>query len=163
MLKQIEFGKYLSNGCLFCPNAFSEILYDYELMMYTTNGKHDELWFWIVSTLNKVQCIGLDYTYSWCLDEDVCLDKTDSDLTNINCDPKTIAGYNARINEKLNAELTKVVLEKPVKFFVTHNNILAILGNLTHIYSIYRNFPIEVICDKTIVKSWQTILARMAS
>lgn len=64
-LGQKEFGKYLSNACLFPPRCFSEDLYDYDSFRYVTNGMHDELWFWIASTLNGTRCVGLDYTFSY--------------------------------------------------------------------------------------------------
>ena len=50
-LGQREFGKYLSNACLFPPGCFGDGLYDYEGFQYVTNGMHDELWFWIMSTM----------------------------------------------------------------------------------------------------------------
>ena len=64
-LMQKEWGKYLSNACLFPPNCFSDELYDYDTFYYITQGNNDELWFWIMSTLNGVQSIGLNNTYSY--------------------------------------------------------------------------------------------------
>ena len=47
-LGQKEWGKYLSNCALFPPKIFDgSDLFDYNKMMYCTNGNHDELWFWI--------------------------------------------------------------------------------------------------------------------
>jgi len=73
-LKQMQFGKWLSNGCLVPSWAFTDLLLDFDKMMELTGGNHDELWFWCVATLNGVQCIGLDATYSLSTDMDVIID-----------------------------------------------------------------------------------------
>lgn len=161
-LLQMEYGKYLSNACLFPPKAFTDLIFDYDSMMEITNGNHDELWFWIVSTLNGVKCIGLDYTFSLSADEGVQLCSTDSDLTNINADPETISEYNRKINEKYGNALMGVVMKNPVVFNATHSNIFSIIGNIYSINSIYGRFPILVNADETVSTSWIQYLARTA-
>ena len=163
MLNQIEYGKYLSNGCLFPPNSFTDMLFDYDEMMHITNGNHDELWFWLVSTLKGVPCIGLDYTYSHSIDDGVCLSPTESDLTNINNKQATIDGYNQRINAKYKKQLNDVLMSNPVKFFISHDTILKFTGNIKLINMLYGNFPIEIVCDSTIVKSWHIYLCKCLS
>lgn len=132
-------------------------------MMHITNGNHDELWFWLVSTLKGVPCIGLDYTYSHSIDEGVCLTPTESDLTNINNKKDTIDGYNIRINAKYKDRLNDILMNNPVKFFISHDSILKLTGNINMVHALYGNFPIQVYCDKTIVKSWLSYLSHVAN
>jgi len=157
-LNQIEYGKYLSNGCLFPPRAFTDMLFDYDEMMYITNGLHDELWFWLVSTLNYVPCIGLDYTYSYGLDVGVELERTNLDLSNVNNGENAIEGYNRRINEKYGRRLSEVFDNSPVKFFLNHGNVLAFTGNIDEIHRLYGNLNMQVICDKKMATSWRVYL-----
>ena len=161
-LLQREYGKYLSNACLFPPRCFSDLLFDYDSMMYVTNGFHDELWFWIVSTLNGVACVGLDYTFSLSIDEGVQICQMESDLTNTNANPQTIAGYNKRLTEKYGEQIKNVMENNPTTFYITHSNILAITGNMGFIHALYGNIPLKVICDKTVSESWIMHLSRIA-
>ena len=153
-LLQREYGKYLSNSCLFPPRAFTDLLFDYDQMMNITNGNHDELWFWIVSTLNGVKCIGLDYTYSLSIDEGVQICHTESDLTNINANKDVISGYNARLNEVYGDKLRDIVLNNSVEFKINHSNLLSLTGNAGMMNYLYGNFPISIILDDTVPKSW---------
>ncbi len=162
MMLQVEYGKYLSNACLFPPNSFTDLLFNYDEMMYITNGHHDELWFWIVSTLKGVPCIGLDYTFSLSIDEGVQLCNMESDLTNINADANTIEGYNVRLNERYGKQLSEILLNNPVKFYVTHSSVLKLTGNIGMINALYGNFPIHVICDNTVSTSWISYISRIA-
>ena len=162
-LLQVEYGKYLSNACLFPPNAFTDMLFDYDAMMHITNGDNDELWFWIVSTLKGVPCVGLDYTFSLSIDEGVQLCHMESDLTNVNAKPEVIEGYNVRVNEKYGDALNEVLMKNPVKFYVDHGSVLKLVGNLQMVHAIYCNFPIQVICDGTVSGSWIKHIQTMAS
>ena len=68
-VNQYQWGKYLSNCCLFPPHVFDNTdLMDYNKMMTCTNGTHDELWFWVNSTLNNVKCVGLNYIRTFAYD-----------------------------------------------------------------------------------------------
>lgn len=157
-LKQKEYGKYLSNGCLFCPNCLTDLVYDYDTYFNITNGANDEVWFWIVSTLNNVKVIGLDRTFSWEMDENVCYEKASNDLTNINCKPEIIQKYNDKFDELYHDQISKILSENYVEFNCNHSNILAICGQMNWIYTLYRNFNIMFVCDKTIGKSWLNYL-----
>ena len=128
-------------------------------MIELTDGNHDELWFWLVSTLNNIPCIGLDYTYSNSIDDGVCLAPTETDLTNINKDQKTIDRYNRRLNEIYGKDLRSILLENPVRFSISHDSILKFTGNIKLINHLYGNFPIILECDDTIVASWVKYLA----
>ena len=153
-LMQREWGKYLSNACLFPPNCFTDELYDFDKFSYITEGNHDELWFWIVSTLNGVQCIGLNNTFSYQLDEGVTFEHDSGALSHINANPDTIAGYNARLNEVFGKQMIAQIEAKPIVFNVSKDNVLAFCALARGIYKLYGRYRIEVHCDETIVASW---------
>ena len=98
-LEQEEFGKYLSNACLFPPNCFSDEIFNYENFYKLTHGNHDELWFWISSTLNKTKVVGLNNTFSYGSDENVTFDLDESSLTHINMMSDVISKYNKTLND----------------------------------------------------------------
>jgi Glycosyltransferases, probably involved in cell wall biogenesis len=160
---QLEFGKYLSNGCLFPPHCFDDMVWDYDKMMEVTDGNHDELWFWLCSTLRGVRSIGLDYTFSHSLDSGVCLDVHESNLTNINVRSEIIKSYNDRINEKYGERLNNIVNKIPVEFHLNHSNIFGFAGSLKPINNIFKNFPILLVFDRTIVDSWRYFLGNETS
>lgn len=153
-LHQKEYGKYLSNACLFCPNCFSDLLFDYDIFYEISKAQHDELWFWLVSTLNGTKTVGLDWTYSFCLDDHVCFEESENDLTNINCKKSEIDGYNSRIDARFHSELKKIMDENPVEFFVDHSNVVAFLGNMQWLNSLYSGFRLVFHFDKYLEKSW---------
>ena len=158
-LRQKEFGKYLSNACLFPPNCFSSELYDYDAFKYITNGMHDELWFWIVSTLNKTRCIGLDYTFSYGLDG-ITFDYDNSALTHVNANPQTIQGYNDRLNEKFGKQLLDVVNNMSIEFYVNRNNVLALCGNIQSINYLYNGFNVKFIVAQDLAPSWVGFISK---
>ena len=157
-LGQKEFGKYLSNACLFPPRCFSEQLYDYDSFKYITNGMHDELWFWIVSTLNGTRCIGLNYTFSYEADG-ITFKYDNSALTHVNADPGIICGYNNRLNEKFGKELFDVVQHQFVDFYVCRENIIAICGNMSWINQLYNGFKVRFVISKDLARSWTGFLS----
>ena len=57
-LKQKGYSKYMSMGTLFPPHIFTGTdVFDYDKMMACTNGTHDELWFWVNSTIKGTMVI----------------------------------------------------------------------------------------------------------
>ena len=124
MLEQKEWGKYFSNCCLFPPHCFDgSDLFDYDKMMECTKGLHDELWFWVNSTINGVQCIGLNYIYSF--SAEILRPYTDDEyqLTNYNKENTNIADYMDKINERYGKRLIGNVLRKPVMFKLNKDNV----------------------------------------
>lgn len=120
---------------------------------------HDELWFWIVSTLNGTQCIGLDYTFSYEADG-IAFKYDDSALTHVNADPSTICGYNDRLNERFGKQLFNVIQRAFVDFYVCRENIMAICGNMWWINQLYNGFKVRFILAKGLARSWAGFLSR---
>ena len=152
-LKQRDFAKYLSNNCLFPPNCFSDLLFDFDKFQYVTQGNHDELWFWIVSTLMGVRVIGLDWTYA-CFIDGIWMEEGESDLFKINSDNNVRNGYYSRMNELFGDAMKKVMMEKPVQIDLNRENKVAILNSLRIINDHFRIFPVEFYVDRNLRKSW---------
>lgn len=163
MLDQLQWGKYLSNACLFCPLAFGppdsdtfKELYNFEQYNYVVKAKHDELWFWIISTLYGTQCVGLADTFSFELDE-INFAKTEFDLSNINGQVEEIWGYNARINETYGKALIEAIQKKPVVFVLNPMTVQLAVHELNRIRRIYANQNV-IFFAKHVAKSWLTYL-----
>ena len=136
-MKQKEFGKYLSNCCLFPPHVFDNSdVFDYEKMIECTDGTHDELWFWVNSTINGVHCIGLNYVY-WFID-DVFKDAFSDGykLSTINGDAKTSSKYIAKIKEIYGERLNKIVGNEKIKFYVNNDNLYLLIYH----WSLFKTF-----------------------
>lgn len=152
-LKQRDFAKYLSNNCLFPPNCFSDLLFDFDKFQYVTEGHHDELWFWIVSTLNGVRVIGLDWTYA-CYIDGIWMEESESDLYKYNSDINVKNGYYKRMNELFGDAMKKVMMENPVQIDFNRENKVTILNSMKIINDHYRIFPVEFIIDRNLRSSW---------
>ena len=159
-LEQEEFGKYLSNACLFPPNCFSSILFDYEKYSELTNCKNDEVWFWIASTLNKTKVVGLNNTLSYGNDNNVTFSLDETALTHTNKQLDIITRYNSKLNEWYGNEIKKILSNEYIVFKLNKDNILAFTGNLAWINFLYKNFNIKILCDKSIVMSWMMFLTQ---
>lgn len=94
------FSKYLSNACLFPPRCFGDgsLLTDYNKFYEMTSATHDELWFWLVSTLCKVRSVRLDSTMSYMLDEKTIYKLDDVSLSYINCSHDRVKEYNTKVD-----------------------------------------------------------------
>lgn len=163
MLDQLQWGKYLSNACLFCPLAFGppesytfKELYNFENYNYVVKAKHDEVWFWIISTLYGTQCVGLADTFSFELD-DINFAKTEYDLSNINGQVDEIRGYNERINEVYGKSLIEAIRKKPVVFILNPMTVQLAAHELQRIRRIYANQNV-IFFGKHVAKSWLTYL-----
>ena len=138
MLKQKEWGKYFSNCCLFPPHCFDNTdLFNYDKMMKCTKGLHDELWFWVNSTINGVQCIGLDYIYSFSNEILEPYKEDEYQLTNFNKVNDNIKGYMDKINEIYGDRLIESIKQKSVTFNINGENGYAFLYCLPMIKDIY--------------------------
>ena len=128
MLMQKEWGKYFSNCCLFPPYIFNGTdLYDYDKMMKCTNGTHDELWFWVNSTINGVQCIGLNYVRSFSSEMLRQYEDGEYQLTTFNNSHEKIESYMKKINEMYGERLLKNIFSKKVEFKITKDNIYSFI------------------------------------
>ncbi len=157
-LGQFEHGKYLSNACLFPKGCFGDgkLLNDYGKFLKVTNGKHDELWFWAVSTVNGVGSVGLANTMGYCMDGCVCMD-CGTALTDVNSRPTEVEGYNRRLNETLGKEMADAMKGHPVTFFVTRNNYLATLYGMTNIFCLYNGQEVKFLVDDILPESFHAM------
>lgn len=122
---QKGYSKYLSNCCLFPPHIFDNSdLFDYDKMIMCTKGLHDELWFWVNSTLNGVKSINVNnylinvdsYTFEGTYEDGYRL--LNFNILTQGADED----YTERINELYGDSLGSVLSEK-IEFIITDNNI----------------------------------------
>jgi hypothetical protein len=160
---QLCFSKYFSNGCLFPPRCFGDgkLLTDYDRFYEMTRGQHDELWFWLVTTLNKVRSIRLNSTYSYAVDG-CSYPLDDCALTRINCKAERVKEYNAKVNEMFGDELVKVFDEVPVSIPLNRLNYEAVLFAMPYIYTLYGNFKVEIVADEHMRKSHLKYIEKVA-
>ena len=162
MLMQREWGKYFSNCCLFPPHTFDgSDLYDYDKMMECTNGTHDELWFWVNSTINGVMCIGLNYVKSFATEMLRPYDKGEYCLTDFNNTKEKIKGYMDKINNMYGERLLSNILAKPTVFTVNKDNIYAFMLLFPKIKSLY-NYGCHIKTDG-LTKAWIVSLKKCLS
>ena len=151
-LKQVEWGKYLSNCALFPPYTFDGTdLYDYDKMMKCTHGTHDELWFWIQSTINKVQCVGLNYVRSFAPEMLEQYAQDEYCLSAFNNTEEKIEDYMRTINEVYGKKLISAIKSKPTMFTITKDNIYAFMFLLPYIGHMYKDA--QVTTDR-LTKDW---------
>lgn len=154
MLKQKEFGKYLSHSCLFPPHVFDGTdVFDYDKMMELTNGTHDELWFWEQTTLKGIKVIGLDWTISMGIDSTIKHEKEDYQLTNINASQYNIDVYNFKFNTAYGKKIREVINKNYIEFYVTRNTLMAHVASLNQIKVLYGGFNIVFFCDGKSMKN----------
>lgn len=154
MLEQREWGKYFSNCCLFPPHCFDgSDLFDYDKMLECTKGLHDELWFWVNSTINGIQCIGLNYIYSFAPETKTPYKDDEYQLTNYNKENDNITDYMVRINERYGERLLKSINSKPTLFKLTRNNVNLFLVLYERIKRTYDyGFNVNI---NSLTKAWQ--------
>lgn len=157
-LEQLENSKYLTNACLFCPNALSDLVFNYDKFLELCDGTHDELWFWVVSTLNGTQSVCLNYTFSLELDEDVKLPLDECALGIHNNKPEVIDDLNNRINTLFGEDLKTAIAKMPIVFFVTQSNILSIVGNVSLIHAHYSLNEVMFVLSPKLTVSWEKLL-----
>lgn len=153
-LRQKEYGKYLSNCCLFPPHVFDNTdLYDYDKMMYCTNGTHDELWFWVNSTINNVKCVGLNYVRSFAPEMLEQYREDEYALSHINSDMNTINKYMLNINELYGDKLYNNITKTPIVFELNCDNVYSFLFLLPYIRRLY-NYGCNVNIDN-LTNDWK--------
>lgn len=157
-LLQVEWGKYLSNCALFPPYSFDEDLFDYDKMMECTNGTHDELWFWVQSTIHGVQCIGLNYVRSFAPEMLEQYKEGEYCLSVLNNTQEKIDDYMSKINNMYGKRLLEEIKKKNVSFTITKDNIYAFIYLYPIIKSIYFD---SVISFGSLTKDWRQKLLRV--
>lgn len=156
-LKQKEYGKYLSNCCLFPPHVFDNTdLFDYEKMMECTNGTHDELWFWVNSMLNSIQCIGLNYVHSFGPEHLKEYTENEYALHHINSQNDVMRAYMDKINHLYGKQILEHIKNKKPVFNIDHNNIYSFFFALPYIKYIYW-YGYNINCQ-TLTKDWLNML-----
>ena len=130
------------------------MLFDYDKMMKYTNGLHDELWFWLCSTLNGVQCIGLNYIQSFEGEVKVKYEEGDYTLGSINGQANIIKDYMDKISRDFGKELIQQIMSKPTVFTITKDNIYAILSFQDKLKRLY-NYGFEIKFDKNLTSYWR--------
>lgn len=161
-LMQVEWGKYLSNCALFPPYTFENTdLYDYDKMMECTNGTHDELWFWIQSTLHGVQCVGLNYVRSFAPEMLQQYQEGEYCLSAFNNTDSKIDDYMQKINKMYGKELLEQISKKPTIFTITKDNIYSFFFLLPYVGHIYNyNVRLNMI---GLTKDWTNKLMAVIS
>lgn len=153
-LMQKEWGKYLTGCCLFPPHVFDGTdIFDFDKMMELTGGTHDELWFWVNSTLNGVQCVGLNYIRNF---EGELITKRTNDepqLWQENVFESRQKKYMDNLNKLYGKRLLPIILSKKAKFTVTKDNIYSFVFCLPYIRQFYSDqFTVEY---KGLTKGWK--------
>ena len=145
-LEQIEYGKYLSNCCLFPPHIFDGTdLFNYEKMMQATNGTHDELWFWVNSTIKGARVIGLNYVHDFGINMIKDSHSDGYQLCDINGNESNVYEYNNRIKRMYGDRLNEVLCKEKIEFVLTNENIYNFFYNFWIIREIYiTNFILNV-------------------
>ena len=158
-MQQVEWGKYLSNCALFPPHVFDGTdLYDYDKMFKCTKGTHDELWFWVMSTINKVQCVGLNYIFSFHSEVQTPWESYEYRLTDHNDTDEKINKYMVVINEMYGEKLLEAINSKPTVFTLNKDNVLTFITGLEWIMSLYYyGFAIK---DEGLTTDWINFLNR---
>ena len=119
-LEQAQYGKYLSNCCLYPPHTFEGTnIFNYDAMVDVTLGIDDEMWFWINSALKGIKSISLNYVFSLQANE---IKNNSKKLCTFNLNPKI---YNTQI-DKLNSiygeRLYNIVTSDLPEFFINNDN-----------------------------------------
>lgn len=161
-LLQKEYGKYLTNCCLFPPHVFDGTdVYNYEKMMQLTFGTHDELWFWEQTVLKGIKTIGLNCTMSFYLDSKINHNNEDYKLSDINSNNDKIKDYNDAFNREYGTQI-KTLLDNSnncIEFNINIENFMAHALSLSVFSEIYgTDFNYKFILDKSIKKSHKIFL-----
>ena len=163
-LMQKSWSKYLSGCCLFPPHVFDGTdVFNWDKMMEITNGTHDELWFWVNSTLKGVRVVGLNYIWTFEFDVITKWDSSEFKLSNININEGKADVYLDKINEIYGDDLLNMMLSQPAEFLINKDNILAfiyLLQNINCYYSLKVSYGYNV-KTQNLTKGWIFFLNKM--
>lgn len=156
--KEINYNKYGGQQVLFPAHCFDNThLFNLDEMLKITLGTHDEIWFWLNSTLNKVQVFTSNYLYSTVYANDKYLNKnnivrTDPQLCNENDNNwKIIIG---NINIYHGIDLINVLKSNPIIFNIDDETLFNYLYNKEIIKKYYDYTSIKFKFDKKLSPSW---------
>lgn len=156
-LNQICYGKYLSNCCLFPQNTFENTdVFNMKKCYEITNGNHDELWFWINSTLIKgVPILHLNTLFSFGYIPKIEYKEDEFQLTNINNKTEVLETYNNKISENYK-EYIDNFFSHNIQIKINKDNVSPIFYLLKDIYDYYKDYNnIEFYFDKDVNISWK--------
>lgn len=144
-MRQVEFGKYLTNCCLFPPHVFDGTdVFNYDKMMELTDGLHDELWFWANTTLNGVQCIGLDYVKTFEGEVKRPWQFNEFRLGRINSMGHNVDRYNFLINSLYGKALYEVISKSEKVINVDCTNLYRLLNEASTYINFYGDYTLNV-------------------
>lgn len=153
-LYEISYGKYLSNCCLFPPHVFDNTDV-FNLEKFENFKYHDELWFWIHSTINGIKVFCIDDTLSFQIDSMSSKEFDETALSNINGNVKKNIEYNKLINEIYHDKLKNTFENNEIIFYITKKNYTAIYLGLPYIFDVYKNYKITFIMSDELSNSEQ--------
>lgn len=144
-LEQKSFSKYLSCACLFPPRTFDGTdIFNYDKMYELTEGTHDELWFWVNSTLKGVKSICLNDIYEIsgyhripdCSDDGYC-------LANINWEKWD--WFDNKIIELYGDKLNDVITREKTVFKLNNENVFSFIAQIDLFNTLYtENYKIDI-------------------
>lgn len=156
--KQKCFDKYLSCCCLFPIGTFDNTeVQNYVKMIELTNGMHDELWFWVNSSIKGIKSVCLNHTLTFVLDD--VITKDDDALGATNGQPEKIIEYNLKINAQYGEQLRETFKSNTIDFVVTEDNFYGILNMMNQLAAMYKNYKKMTFDVSKLAKSYQTIFA----
>ena len=160
--KQKCFDKYLSCSCLFPIGTFDNTeVQNYDKMIELTNGMHDELWFWVNSSLNGVKSICLNHTLTFVLDD--VITKAENALGDVNGEANKIIEYNLKVNALYSEQLRKVFKENSIDFVVTEDTYYGIIGMMQYLLAMYKNYRKMTFDVSKLAKSYRTMFTNNMS
>lgn len=145
-MEQKEYGKYLSNCCLFPPHVFDGTdLFNYEKMMELTEGTHDELWFWVNSTLKGVKCIGLKYVYSRLSGESKEVNESVDGYSLWGLNMNKTDWFNDKTVELYGDRLNEIIPNYKIEFVLDCDNVFSFIHQIDYFKDLYGyNYKINV-------------------
>ena len=156
-IKQRCWSKYLSNCALFPPHVFDGTdLFDYDKMMKVTKGMHDELWFWVNSTLNKVKVVSSNYIRTFSYDILTPWKKDEFRLCDFNTVSDNHKEHMKQVNEEYGERLIEIIKNNPAEFILDESNIAQFLHEKKYISILYgKNMKIII---NGLTKGWVEVL-----
>ena len=142
------FDKYLTNCCLMPPHAVDGTdVYNWEAFNQLCSCTHDELWFWIHTTIKGVNVRVLNDLFTFCGEGNTAPDETA--LCNTN--QPLWNEYTNRINAHYLGPISKSVCTHYTTFHVNNDSFWTILLGLRRIEKVF-DYPYKLRfrCDKDI-------------
>lgn len=153
-LMQKSWGKYITNCCLFPPHVFDNTeVFNYEKMFQLTNALHDEVWFWVNSTLNNVMVVGLNYVKGFTTEIITEWGEDEFRLAYFNNSQESANDYMTKVSQIYGKQLIDIITSTPVEFTVTKDNIYIFMLLMDSIRELY-NYGIIIKRDDELTDMW---------